>query len=145
MQSGPIVRKRKSEKAYKKYVAAKEAGCDFCDITPESHQFKQEHTYFWIIENIFGYDMWDGVDVLDHLLCVPKRHVDGMHHFTEAEAKEYFTIMASYEENAYSVYARAPQNIVKSVPHQHTHFIRIGTKRIRSLLYLHKPHWLIYR
>jgi hypothetical protein len=144
MLTGPLVRKRKNQKRYKQYSAIKTPGCDFCAFNGDTEHLQQEYKHFWVVNNMFGYDVWDGVDVLEHLLVVPKRHVDSIGHFTPAESKEYMAVISQYEQTGYSLYSRAPQNITKSVVHQHTHLIKLGTKKARALLYINKPHYLGY-
>lgn len=144
MQTGPYVRKRKNEKEYKKYIATKKPGCDFCAFTPESDQVVKAYKHFWVVKNLFGYDHWDGMSVVEHLLVVPKRHVDTISHFTDAESKEYLLLLGSYESTGYSLYARAAQNTAKSVAHQHTHLIRMDNKRTKAMLYMRKPHMVLY-
>jgi diadenosine tetraphosphate (Ap4A) HIT family hydrolase len=144
MQSGPPVRSRKNEKQYSHYTRHKADGCDFCAFTVESQQVIKEYPQFWVITNMFAYEIWDGLNVLEHLMVVPKRHVDSISHFNDAESKEYLSILGEYESAGYSIYARAAQNIAKSVQHQHTHLIKMGNKKARALLYVHKPHYLKY-
>lgn len=144
MLSGPLVRKRKNEKKYKQYTKQRRNDCDFCDFTSGSSQVVKEYKDFWIVTNMFAYDIWDGLDVVDHLMVIPKRHVDSLGHFSPAESKEFLTLLSQYEAEGYSVYARSAQNISKSVTHQHTHLIKLGTKKARALVYVHKPHVLKY-
>ena len=144
MLTGPYVRKRKTEKQYKQYLVTKKPGCDFCAFTSDSAQVVKQYKHFWIVKNIFPYDHWDGMSVIEHLLIVPKRHVDTLSHFTDAESKEYLLLLSSYESNGYSVYARAAQNVAKSVAHQHTHLIKMDGKRTKAMLYMRKPHMVVY-
>lgn len=144
MHIGPIVRKRKNEKRYARYVATKKPGCDFCALSTDAEQVRKSAAHFWLIDNIFPYDMWDGLDVLDHAMVVPKRHVDSIAHFSEEESKQYLGLLAEYESQGYSVYARSPHNISKSVAHQHTHLIKLGNTKKKAVFFIRKPHIVIY-
>lgn len=125
-------------------MAVKPAGCDFCKFHKKSEQVVAEYKDFWVVKNIFGYDHWDGMKVTEHLLLVPKRHVDTISHFTDVESREYLNLLASHEAEGYSIYARAAQNAAKSVPHQHTHLIRMDDRRTKGMIYMRKPHLVLY-
>lgn len=134
---GPIVRNRKQQKAYNRYRGPL-TSCQFCDLNRDVNHVVAERNLFWVISNLFPYHVWDGSRAGDHLLLIPKRHVDSVAHFTDEEKMEYMEILGEYEQEGYSSYARAPQNGHKSVVHQHTHLIEVG-KSITSQLYLRKP------
>lgn len=97
---------------------------------------------FWLVDNIFGYEVWDGCVVEQHLMVVPKRHVHTLKDLKKAEKSQLIEQLATYEADGYSIYARAPQNITKSVAHQHTHLVKLAPKRQKLLFYLRKPHVL---
>lgn len=118
----------------------KKNACDFCAVGPSNKQFVRETTYFKVLHNIFPYSIWDYQAVIDHLLVVPKKHTDSLAGISQKAANEYIKVLTSYENKGYCVYARAPKSVMKSVPHQHTHLIRLSNKRIKGLLYLEKPH-----
>lgn len=81
----------------------------------------------------------------EHSLIIPKRHVVSLSDYTIEEAAEYFSIVSNLEADGNSVYARSDKQITKSVPHQHTHIIRLDNKKLKSLIYNHTPHVLTYR
>lgn len=143
MHTGPLVRKPKNEKKYLRHIAHKQTDCDFCNFSIQSEQVVAEHVRFWLVINLFPYDMWDGMGVVEHLLLVPKRHVDSIAHFKPSESKEFVALLARYEAVGYSLYARAPQSTAKSIPHQHTHLIKMNDKKVKALLYIRKPHMLL--
>lgn len=136
------VRSRKQVKTYNKYQ--KEHGykksCVFCNIQPSDNQHLKETRSFKLIKNIFGYSHWDNQNVKEHLLVVPKRHTDTISNFTSSEALEYMDLLSSYESRGYNVWLRAPQSVIKSISHQHTHLIKPGNKTHRFLFYLKKPY-----
>lgn len=144
MLAGPLTRKRKNQKRYKMHAVSVTSSCEFCDFMNGTEQVKKEYPHFWIVLNIFGYDNWDGFVVTDHLMVVPKRHVDSISHFTPTEAKSYLELLAEYEAKGYSIYARAADNKAKSIVHQHTHLIKLNSKRIKAMAFVHKPHVVMY-
>lgn len=139
---GPIVRNYKYQREYNKYRKIKPAEkCQFCSIVEdEIHEQKliTEYPLFWVIVAKFPYYIWDGARTGEHLLLVPKRHIDSIAHFTSEEKVEFADALAEWEGKGYSLYARSAQNEHKSVPHQHTHLIEVG-KSIKGQFYLNKP------
>lgn len=117
--------------------------CVFCK--PQKLNKPIERENFVILQNRFKYEIWDGCRVLDHLMVIPKRHVDRINHLTDIEKAEYVTIIGEYEAHGYSLYSRAVQSTTRSVIHLHTHLIKLDPKPIRGLFYLEKPHVLLYR
>jgi diadenosine tetraphosphate (Ap4A) HIT family hydrolase len=137
-------RKRKNHLEYARYThRAKAKDCEFCAFTVDDEQITKDCGEFWLARNIFPYDVWDASKVEDHLLVVPKRHVDSVAHFSASEQVGFMTILAEYESKGYSVYARAPINHMKSVVHQHTHLIKLEPKDKKFMLYLKKPRVLL--
>lgn len=146
MLAGPSTRKRSSQKRYTTHLKnSKKSVCEFCNFSADSDQVIEELSLFWIVKNTFGYDVWDGCGVEDHLMIVPKRHVDSIASFSDAESLQYMKELQKYEGLGYSIYSRSAENVTKSVAHQHTHFIKLDNKRKKSLLYIRKPHVMIYR
>ena len=85
--------------------------------------------HFVLVENLFPYQIWDGFEVEKHLLLIPKRFTETISDFLPAERKEYFEILSKYEAMGFSIYARAAQNVRKTVKHQHTHLITLNYDR----------------
>lgn len=136
-----MFRSVKHERVYRKYrknLAGKD--CDFCDVGPHHAQFVGETKSFKIIRNKFPYSTWDVQDVADHLMLVPKKHIDHLAALSPIEAQEYMTIISQYELQGYSVYARAPNSKAKSVVHQHTHFIKTRGPIKRAWFGFQKPY-----
>jgi diadenosine tetraphosphate (Ap4A) HIT family hydrolase len=117
--------------------------CAFKDIN--KGQVLRTEKYFWVVINIFPYNVWDHLPVKDHLMIIPRRHTDAIHHFTVEEQAEYAKLLTEYDNEGYSVYARASTNIFKTITHQHTHLLRLGNKPKSFLLYLHKPYIALHR
>ncbi|MGH7158140.1 MAG: HIT family protein [Candidatus Saccharimonadales bacterium] len=131
---------RKTVKKY--WDRQKVSECPFCDSVTLGRAIKEtKHAY--IVFNLTFYDVWEGHDVSDHLLVVPKRHVKSMKELTEPERLDIIDLIADYESHDYSAYARGVGNVVRSVEHQHTHLIKIHHKRPKFSIYLRKPYFLI--
>lgn len=145
MRAGPITRKRSSQRRYTAHLKTAEKNtCEFCSFSANSPQVVEDLSLFWVVRNIFGYDTWDGCGVEDHLMILPKRHIDSIDHFTHKEVLEYMRTLQKYEVKGYSMYSRAAENITKSIIHQHTHFIKLDNKRKKALFYLRRPHVMVY-
>jgi len=145
MLRGPITRRRQNQRRYHLHLKKVEGqDCEFCKFGSGSSQVRETFHYFRLVENIFGYDIWDGLGVSEHLMLVPKRHVTGLHKFTKNESEEYMKLTAHFEELGYSVYSRSTANISKSVAHQHTHLLRLDDKHKKALLFIRKPHLVVY-
>ena len=85
--------------------------------------------HFVLVENLFPYQIWDGFEVEKHLLLIPKRFTETISNFSQVEREEYFEILSKYEAQGFSIYARAAQNVRKTVKHQHTHLITLNYNR----------------
>ena len=97
----------------------------------------------YVIPNQTSYEVWEFHEVLDHLMVIPKRHVEHLSELTDAEVLDIGHIIGRYDALGYSSYARAPLNRRRSVTHQHTHLIKIADKPVRFSLLLTKPYHLI--
>lgn len=140
LPAGSMVRNRANQRAYDDYRRRKSsATCQFCEFSTALDYVLAEYPLFWVVRNIFPYHIWDGSRTGEHLLIVPKRHIDSIGHFTRAEKTAYIDLIAEYEAKGYSIYSRAAQNGRKSVVHQHTHLIEVG-KGIKAQLFIQKPH-----
>jgi diadenosine tetraphosphate (Ap4A) HIT family hydrolase len=119
----------------------KKNDCPFCD--PQNvAQNVQETPHAYIASNLTHYDLWEAMDVTDHLLILPKRHVLHFNELTSEESLDIMKLIAEYEAKGYSVYARAVKNANRNIPHQHTHLIKTAPRKPRGLLFLHKPYFL---
>lgn len=148
--SGPIVRTRKSQKDYNSYRKQKPGSfdahsdtCVFCDRDELANPV--EHPHFLVVENRFKYDVWDGCRVTDHLMVIPQRHVTNFSEFTSDEKIAFIDLLAEYERKGYSVYSRGVNSATRTVEHVHTHLIKLDSRAINGLIYLTKPHVLLYK
>jgi diadenosine tetraphosphate (Ap4A) HIT family hydrolase len=134
------MRSAKLERVYIKHLKnADVSSCSFCDINKGHDQFIEATKFFKIIRNRFPYTFWDGQGVSDHLMVVPRRHINSLTTLNDKEKIEYVTILQKYEEQDYNVYARAPLSVMKSIVHQHTHLIKTNGTVNKFVLTLRKP------
>ncbi|HTE21715.1 MAG TPA: hypothetical protein VK674_01595 [Candidatus Limnocylindria bacterium] len=138
-------RSRKDEirrkKHYKKTPVSQR--CPFCDVKAE--EIVETGTYFYVMLVLFKYTYWDEQNVTDQLLLVPKKHVESISKLPAKAAEEFLTLIGKYEGQGYSIYARTPKATSKTVPHQHTHLIKVQGESKKFMLHLRKPYVLIMR
>lgn len=130
-------------KSNKKYIAAPRDGeCPFCSLKGQG-AMRSELPHAYVIENIFGYDVWEYKDVIDHLMAIPRRHVKNLDELNAQESREVMQLIAEYEKRGYNVYARGSDNAQKSVPlHQHTHLIKTAPNPGRGIFFWRKPYFM---
>ncbi|HSX29645.1 MAG TPA: hypothetical protein VLE73_03740 [Candidatus Saccharimonadales bacterium] len=116
-------------------------GCPFCkpDVVAGGI-FENEFVY--IVPNLTQYDLWELHDVEDHLLLIPKRHVETLGELSNDEKLAVMDAAAEYEGKGYSIYARGVGFVKRSVKHQHTHLIKVSNKKPRLALFLQQPYFL---
>lgn len=102
-----------------------------------------ETPHIYVVRNLTQYDLWEGHAVKDHLLVVPKRHVENINGLTDPERLDIMAVAAEYESQGYNVYARGVGFVNKSVKHQHTHLIKVDNKRPLLTLFVRKPYLLL--
>jgi diadenosine tetraphosphate (Ap4A) HIT family hydrolase len=136
-----VYRSRSNQKFYEK--RQQKPGCPFCDPAEIDHRLLEETEYAYVIPNQPTYEVWEHHKVLDNLMVIPKRHVPNLNELNDDELLNVARIVARYESNGYSVYARANDSPRRTVTHQHTHLIKIDKKSPRLSLYLRKPYFLV--
>ena len=126
----------------KKYKERKSrSGCPFCDDqTIENAIFENE--LFYIVPNLTKYDLWELHNVEDHLLIIPKSHVEELVDLEDEARISIFNKIIDYEKKGYSFYARGVGFIKRSVKHQHTHLIKVNNKKPRVAFFLSFPYFL---
>jgi diadenosine tetraphosphate (Ap4A) HIT family hydrolase len=87
--------------------------------------------------------MFEGRRVVDHLMVIPKRHVETIAEFSDQEKIDQMTVVGEYEAQGYNVYARGVGTISRSVKHQHTHLIKLVDKKSKAVVFLQKPYVLL--
>ncbi|HIH11988.1 TPA: hypothetical protein HA241_07405 [Candidatus Woesearchaeota archaeon] len=110
-----------------------QSSCPFCE--KESELLKRELTYFNIWLNKFSYDVWDHYEVDEHLMIIPKRHLNDFAEFSEEESREYFEILKEYSKKGYDSFTRNIHSKIRTKKHIHTHLIKTNDKRIKKLIY----------
>lgn len=138
---------RKTIQTYKKLNKAdkQQSVCTFCNEIDGPNIIAQNDTMA-IIANRVSYDLFEGRRVIDHLMIIPKRHVETLAEFTDQEKIDQMNFNGEYEGKGYNVYARGVGSVTRSVKHQHTHLIKVRDHRKAKLLvYIEKPHILIQR
>lgn len=126
-----------------KYMSCRAAhGCPFCDpATISGAIFENEHIY--VVPNLTQYDLWELHDVEEHLLVIPKRHVETLGELSSAERLAIMDQAARYEIDGYNVYAKGVGFVKRSVKHQHTHLIKVTNKPPKIAVFLQSPYYLL--
>lgn len=133
---------RKTIKAYRKRRDL--SSCPFC--LPETlARAVYEGKHIYIVPNLTSYDLWEAQDVEDHLLIIPRRHVQSLSELDEKERLAVMDAAASHEAKGYSIYARGKGFINRSVQHQHTHLIKTSNKQPRILIYMQRPYYYLFK
>ena len=133
---------RKTMRLYRKNL--RQTGCPFCNKNVTSTHV-EDLSNFFIIPNKPSYDVWELHRVAEHLLLIPKRHIEQISDFTDTERTQMAKTIARYEAKGYSIYARGVKSPRRSVPHQHTHLIKIDGPQARFSIFLKKPYLLFLR
>jgi diadenosine tetraphosphate (Ap4A) HIT family hydrolase len=119
--------------------------CPFCEDPDLASRVIQETETMIVIPNRVSYDLFEGRKVVDHLMVLPKRHLELVADFTDQEQLELAKIIGEYEKKGYNIYARGWGSISRSVKHQHTHLIKLDNKIPSFSLFLRKPYVLIHK
>lgn len=136
-----------ARKAYIAHVKSlpKDLDCEFCLLDKSYDQFIRGTKSFKVIKNLFPYSSWDFTRTEDHIMIVPKRHIDRLAGLTASEMVEFMDLIGSYEIKGYNVYARAPQSGNKTIVHQHTHLIKPVGRIHKFMFYLERPYIRIFK
>jgi len=139
-------RSRKVTQRYKKYLKTVDPTiCEFCSISQGHPQLLKQTAHFKVLRNRFPYSLWDSQTVTDHLILTPIRHTNTLLDMSPEEKLEYIAIIEKYEAQGYNVYARARGSAMKSIVHQHTHFIKTAGSPRRFVFFLRKPYYRFTR
>lgn len=139
-----IHRSRRGELIYRRYLkdhASSNGGeCILCKLQNEKNkEIVKTEKHFFVVKNIFPYTMWDSCNVVNHLMVIPKKHVSSLSELNAKELMEFSTLIASYENKQYGIYARPNASNMKSIAHQHTHLIKTDHKKTKILFYIERP------
>lgn len=119
--------------------------CPFCAVSTKERTIR-ETKYSYIVENLTSYDLWENLDVTDHLLLIPKKHVRSLTELSSVESLDIMKLISEYQSNNYNIYARAVDGIMGTVEHQHTHLIKTkNVRRANFVFFIRRPYWLFKR
>ncbi|HET7629878.1 MAG TPA: hypothetical protein VFK03_00725 [Candidatus Saccharimonadales bacterium] len=128
-----MFRDRETQAGYESYIRrlkeqhGGEAPCPFCGIEADDPGVVLEEGSMYVIKNRFPYTIYDGQEVTDHLLLIPKRHVLNLGALAIREKDDYFALYAKLEDEGYSAVTRAPGANSRSIQgHVHTHQFKYG-------------------
>lgn len=136
---------RKTRNAYRQHnnKDRKHDTCTFCRTIQDGGKDIESAKTMVVIANRVSYDVFEGRTVTEHLMIIPKRHLELLDDFSEEEAQEMFRLAAKYEKLGYNIYARGNGSVTRSVKHQHTHLIKTTNKASKLLFYIRRPYFLI--
>jgi diadenosine tetraphosphate (Ap4A) HIT family hydrolase len=130
------------QQKYLDYLAqTKDAGCPFCDQSKS--ETVEETAHCRVIKNAFPFDIWEGFKVTEHLLLIPKDHIDHLEKLPAESRKDFMDQLCKYEAAGYNLYSRAPQSGARVYPHVHTHLLKTEGELAQSLDYTRHPHTLV--
>jgi diadenosine tetraphosphate (Ap4A) HIT family hydrolase len=115
--------------------------CPFCSLPSE--QIVKRYKDFLVVKNLYGYQFWEFMDVTEHLMIIPKRHIQSIVELSKTEKQELIDIMGEWEDSGYNVYLREKESAMKSVPHQHSHLIKTKNKVAKFALYIRRPYLVV--
>jgi diadenosine tetraphosphate (Ap4A) HIT family hydrolase len=115
--------------------------CPLCD-DGQRGETVEETKLFRVAKNNFPYEIFDGRNVEDHLMIIPKRHVKNLYEYTTDEKMEFMKLATKYDSLGYSLFARADVNPTKTVSHQHAHLIKTGSKIVAGMRFRDNPYVL---
>lgn len=132
-----MFRKPSTVKAYQQHKQSlpKDLTCEFCTFDEKYAYFVRDYGTFQVIENRFPYAMWDNWLVDAHLMLVPKRHIHDLKEFTAEESADFLKALVEYDELGYCIWIRDQTAKGRTVPHQHTHFIKISNKHVKGMVF----------
>jgi len=107
-------------------LAANGIPCSFCSTDHSGLITVTNYSRMMVVRSGFPYREWDGQPVAEHLLLVPKRHIETIGKFDRTERIEFSHILLMYDRRGYNSYTRCGNNKAKSVPgHCHTHLLKL--------------------
>ena len=140
-------RSYKAAKEYKKHRHQTKSNnlCQFCEIQKGNPELVEITKSLKVITNRFPYSLWDGQGVVDHLMIVPKKHLDSLNDLSLEEAHEYLQLVSRYENEGYNIYARTPVSNRRTIVHQHTHLIKLDGLSKKVIVYNDKPKIIFFK
>lgn len=138
-----MYRIKKAELRYKKKQINNTNKCDFCD--PSAIAIISQTENFYIIKNIFPYNIWDRRKVKTHLLVASKGHLRGLEEISAKLLKEYITILKNYSGEGFDMFTRSTESVIKTVEHFHTHLIKTYGKKLEEVNFTADPYELNFK
>ena len=124
------LRSLRTQLAYNRYRKSAPDTCGFCELHgAPTAQLVETFDTMMLVRNRFPYSRWDGWEVAEHLMVVPKRHLTKLTDFNGEEAKEFAELLMKFDEEGYSFYHRSHANLSKTMPHVHGHLLRPAARR----------------
>lgn len=106
--------------------------CVFCSATKQQKALHTTETML-VLKNDYPYSRFDGLEVKNHLMIVPRRHHKSIGVFNDMERKEYLHLVAVYHARGYATMTRSSTDTHRSVPaHLHTHLFRYGAELVQE-------------
>lgn len=128
-----MFRDRETQSRYEAYISklkeqyGEQPPCPFCGIESDDPAVVLEENSMYVIKNRFPYSTFDGQEVTEHLLLIPKRHIISLGGLALREKDDYFGLYAKLEDQGYSAMTRAPGANSRSIQgHVHTHQMKYG-------------------
>jgi diadenosine tetraphosphate (Ap4A) HIT family hydrolase len=117
------------------------AECTFC-VSETRQKIIDENQTMFVIPNRVSYDLFEGLEIDEHMMIIPKRHIENMTDLTKDERRDFADMICKYEGKGYSFYGRGVGSIHRSVAHQHTHLLKMKPIKPRFYMYLRRPYLL---
>lgn len=136
-----MYRLKKAELKYKKEHSNNK--CPFCD--PDSIEIIDQTENFYILKNLFPYNIWDRRKVKVHLMVVSKKHHESLHEIDRNLIGEYTTVIANYAVQGFDVFTRGKGSITKTVTHFHTHLIKTHGREFNMIHFQADPYELEFK
>lgn len=138
---------RKTNLSYRKLsgVDRRRGLCPFCNNESGIDKAIYSNDLIYVIPNRTKYDIFEGREVTEHYMIIPRRHVETMDELSDDERLAIMKVASDYEKQGFNVYARGVGSITRSVKHQHTHLIKITNKPTKLYLYLKKPYFVVHK
>ncbi len=128
----------RTNKKHNRYLKELKKGgsqsCPFCVMN--DRKILQDSGNFLVVDNLYEYDFWDGAEVEQHLMIIPKRHISKIADMTNDEKIEYVELLAKYNSDRYLLYTRYGGSVSGSQPHLHTHLIKQGKPKGKIVIFV---------
>lgn len=122
MKKSPRTPKNESE--YNKWLAENKGNpCAFCNLP--NRQIIKVYDSFVVAKNRFPYENFFGNKVTNHIMIVPKRHVEQFLELSKKEIVEYIKIISEYDKKGYSSHTKSIFDPGRSIKHFHTHLFEM--------------------